>query len=307
MKMSRNEMVSQVRKAFEKIGAKLILNTIKKGLFIISRDRNKIRIALPTSAQLAAFPDKDQLILDLREEKRTIKAEDPDVVSSNNLGTRRITRLLGIRFSLPEEARIHITGLKKGNKYIALDHEIINKSNYFSVSEVLAIRKAAGEEIRNIRLVGHVEIPESHMSFLIGYDVDHLGQPFISRLPKVCKSVEEAHKCLRPKGLPSNTIRLAEFFLIPVNRILEKKLDKALDTQIITVRSQGENLINRTPCSLGLRHSHRDHIASISIYLDKKQYAMGSITSFNHQVLILDKWHRVVRNLEIETDSDSFD
>ncbi len=65
-----------------------------------------------------------------------------------------------------------------------------------------------------------IPVRESSTPLLIGYDVDS-RYPFISQLPKLAKTLKEAHKLLLPANLPKDTeyYRQGEFFFVKVNSI----------------------------------------------------------------------------------------
>lgn len=131
-------------------------------------------------------------------------------------------------------------------------------------------------------IVAH--IPKSKRTFLVGYDETSL---FISELPTNIKTMARAHSVLRPSGLSDKAIRVGEWFLDPA--------DEA------TVANLWKSRVIHSDSALGNTMNHR---ASVSVYSHSNQYVMGRIydTTGRHEDVILDGWHRVVRNREVESD-----
>ena len=126
--------------------------------------------------------------------------------------------------------------------------------------------------------------PATINTFLVGYDEEHL---FISHLPRPAKSVREAHEILRPKNVPKGSPRMGEFFFVPVNNTMEKKFDKSNKASIETYYD----------------------IVAISITKRLKTYMKGFIQqdSMRHKPIVLNSWHEIVYNTELESDQDTWD
>jgi hypothetical protein len=62
--------------------------------------------------------------------------------------------------------------------------------------------------------------PETTTAFLVGIDE---SSHFISQLPELATSVEEAHEILKPEGLGDNYLRQGEWFFVPVTDPLGKR------------------------------------------------------------------------------------
>jgi len=130
----------------------------------------------------------------------------------------------------------------------------------------------------------------SKTSFLVGYDESRL---FVSQLPRVTNSVASAHKMLKPSGLAEGWKRQGEWFFSPIT---EKEAEK------VVARSTQYDIYSED--FLG----NTDHLAAIVFNLDGKQYAIGKINGGKrHKKLLLTSIHRVIRNNEIVSASNSWD
>lgn len=121
--------------------------------------------------------------------------------------------------------------------------------------------------------------------FLIGMDEKHY---FISPLPKAAKSVDGAHRILRPPGLSKHAVRQGEWFFDPVGAQTERLLNGIVyrDAQ----RVHEVELKNST------------HVAKSAVTIKNRLFARGYIVdsrSGHHDALFLKTWHGVVRNKEI--------
>jgi len=136
-------------------------------------------------------------------------------------------------------------------------------------------------------------VPASVQSFLVGTDE---SSQFVSALPKPCKTLEEAHRALRPKGVPLGCPRQGEWFFVPVSASVAKKLgDRA---------AQATGGVFGTPIFAGRLEGGSSHWGHILTRLDKQLYATGLIRDSRkgrHEPLWLDGWHKVVRNTELRT------
>jgi hypothetical protein len=128
-------------------------------------------------------------------------------------------------------------------------------------------------------------VPESETTFLVGFDE---RRQFISMLPKRANSVEQAHRILRPAGVPDDAIRQGEWFFVPVSPTVSKKLD---------------DYVQRHPTQLWMAplENYSSHHA-VRIRMNGDTYA--NMVAFDtrkdhHGPIKLDGWHRVVRNTEV--------
>lgn len=126
------------------------------------------------------------------------------------------------------------------------------------------------------------QVPTFDNYFLIGYDE---VKCFISQLPRPVTSVQDAHAALRPEGLVKGAVRQGEWFFNPCSKA---------EKQII---NESRNRRTKTPLERNSTHS-----AEETVEINGVMYARGEIhdsRSLRHQKMILDDWHRVIRNLEV--------
>ena len=130
-------------------------------------------------------------------------------------------------------------------------------------------------------------VPESLQTFLIGMDEN---TQFISALPRNnIKSVEEAHKVLKPRNLDESAKRQGEWFFEPV----EEGMLSQSNIQKLWKR-MGYRYLERGSF-------HKGNVASIKINGKMTMFAIGVIQDTRHgrhQPLLLNTWHKVKRNKE---------
>lgn len=167
--------------------------------------------------------------------------------------------------------------------------------------------------------------PDATWTFLLGQDED---AQFISALPKRVRSVNAAHKALRPKGISEKTTRQGEWFFVPATRTEAKKLDAFVaqnpsNVEPVWLGAADDKVFNssRTWTKDEPEHDQEtdtSHAAYTSIHMDGHLYVTGFVVddrtpegrNSRHEPLWLEDWHRVVRNLEIQVpgmDTDGFD
>ena len=147
-------------------------------------------------------------------------------------------------------------------------------------------------------------VPKSTQHFLVGYDEHHL---FVSGLPKAAKSIEDAHKILRPKGVTGSTLRQGEWFFLPadvdeaefdqkyVNRVRRAQYDQ----RIGDFTNIANNVWNGSFST--------NHKAAMVVSVKGKKYVKGLVfdTTGRHDSILLPKWHLVVKNKEVVNRTDS--
>jgi len=127
-------------------------------------------------------------------------------------------------------------------------------------------------------------VPKSHQHFLIGKDEKRV---FISQLREQPKSVKDAHRILRPKGLTRAALRQGEWFFQPATKDELKKLEK---------------LVGKTTSWSTKLESNSRHHASVMIKVGKEKFVTGAVhdeRKDRHEPIFMNKWYRVVRNLEM--------
>lgn len=131
--------------------------------------------------------------------------------------------------------------------------------------------------------------PETTTAFLVGIDE---SSHFISQLPELATSVEEAHEILKPEGLGDNYLRQGEWFFVPVtDPLVVEDLDDRLR----------RSLNRRGSAAFGEMERHSSH-QGIAVTAYGGRYAIGPIIDTrkgHHKLLMLDGWHKVMRNTEV--------
>lgn len=134
-----------------------------------------------------------------------------------------------------------------------------------------------------------ITVPKTENHLLIGIDeVAH----FICGLPEKPENVRHAHEILRPKGIAADCKRQGEFFFKPCTRAELRDIKDALNN--------GKFPRDRT---LEYLSSHRSPCA---LKLDKTMYANVLVydnRNGRHEPIVLEGWHKVVRNNEIVVES----
>lgn len=143
----------------------------------------------------------------------------------------------------------------------------------------------------SFEVLDKMAVPESSMSLLVG--IDEIAH-FICALPKSANSVDDAHELLRPRNVKKGTPRQGEFFFKPVTDRILARLEKAF--------LEGRGLKWNEPLEMRgwVPSTHRGDLVLRS---NGKSYVKGAIRDGRegrHEPLMLDTWHEVVRNREIE-------
>lgn len=136
-------------------------------------------------------------------------------------------------------------------------------------------------------------VKASNQSMLVGYDEHAL---FVSILPKRVKSVAEAHRVLRPRGVSDKAVRQGEWFFDPVSDTVGNSIDRYL-------RRNPSRLEFGSPDGAKWTGTHR----TTRITMNRRTYAIGYVvdvrgekTETHHEPLWLNDWHRVTKNTELE-------
>jgi hypothetical protein len=150
------------------------------------------------------------------------------------------------------------------------------------------------EPVGYVSIFGKSKCPKTTTAFLLGVDeVKH----FISILKEpAVNSVREAIASLRPEGLSGRAVRQGEWFFDPVSAELATELNKAVST--------GGGRWNGSNFGVKTLESGSSHWAC-SLEFEGENYALGEVVDDRrgyHKPLLLDKWHRIVRNNEVRVD-----
>jgi hypothetical protein len=110
--------------------------------------------------------------------------------------------------------------------------------------------------------------------------------------------VEDAHKALRPKGVPASAKRQGEWFFIPATKDELAAIERSLHWHAVHP--------SLNPSVRGVRHGslewNSSHYAT-TLGTKSGVFAIGHVIdnrkSNRHSPLLLNGWHRVVRNAEV--------
>lgn len=154
-----------------------------------------------------------------------------------------------------------------------------------------------GNRIEQFRASATVNAPGSDQSFLVGMDET---APFVAPLRNHPKTVTAAHASLRPAGVPATALRQGEFFFVPATRREQKEIQERLEnfhgTRVSPWQNGGYIGMGFRPIENGSSH----HAMTVSV--GRTRFAVGPVLdtrSQHHAPLMLDGWHRVVRNNEM--------
>ena len=153
----------------------------------------------------------------------------------------------------------------------------------------------------------HISVPKFDNHYLIGYDENKC---FISQLPKPVKTVAEAIKALTPTGLIKGHVRQGEWFFNPCSKAEISTIEAHIKHLAKTTRAWNYahgNTIPRFDYSrakptypeLEIGSSHR---AEYQVIINGTQYVKGNVIDSRqgrHAKIVLDDWHRVIRNNEV--------
>ena len=134
------------------------------------------------------------------------------------------------------------------------------------------------------RIRATVRAPKASFSLLMGFD--EIRQ-FIAALPARASTVEEAHRLLRP-NVSRDARRQGEWFFDPATADERARIVRALHRGAMAIVQ---------PLERG--SSHRSSVLRVGNDL----FAIGSVIDGrvkHHKPLVLDDWHRVIRNAELE-------
>ena len=130
-----------------------------------------------------------------------------------------------------------------------------------------------------------MEAPKSNTHLLMGYDE---MRQFIAALPGRASTVEEAHALLRP-SVGERALRQGEWFFEP-----------AAPAELAAIRRARQRGARAVFGPLEPGSSHR---ASV-VLVEGQRFAIGKIVDNrvgHHKPVLLEDWHRVVRNTELDT------
>lgn len=138
-------------------------------------------------------------------------------------------------------------------------------------------------------------VPASTVCFLIGWDEHAM---FISVLPRTVKSVEAAHDALRPRNVPKGSPRQGEFFFVPAN----DKVNALLTRRWVQEEGDSDYAEYQTLDEDNWAGDRGNHHVLLTYPYDGEEWTIGFVwdTDGRHETLFLDRWHKIVRNLEIE-------
>lgn len=254
-------MPQDVSQQLRKAGIRHRLSYLEDEAFLVSLspDRKVLELALG-NAEVEIFPDKryTQAVILMKEPAHTVK--DCEMIGGDHQNRKalRADLIHKLKPRFPNRTMIRVTQV--------VSHRYLHAVYYTAL------------------------VPFQRTAFLVGKD-DKVY--FVSRLPKIVKSVSEAHEALRPTHVPKGSPRQGEFFFVPAGN------QKELMTAYCNIMKSPYPM--STISSVGGALDDEDtHVALMYLRYRRKQYACSMVFSEHHHPLFLNKWHRVVHNLEVE-------
>lgn len=231
--------------------------------------RGTVKLWEPENVVADVFGDQEfrQAVLKVEEGERQVKRNVEVLSTPASFRTDAIQRF---RWSVgvPSNAKFSVKKIRE-REYPARDHSILGGAE----------RKYMTAEIT-------ATIPSSTQNLLTGMDETY---HFIAELPRAAKSVEQAHRLLRPAGLSDGALRQGEWFFEPCSESMQKKLFQLFG---------GTSLRGSRKVSLAAT----THIADSLVRHNGQDYALGFVKDSrrsHHKPLYLPTWHKVVRNREV--------
>lgn len=254
------------------------------------RDGKFIRIDFPErEVDFSYHIDESfrQCVLTVKEEKRSFK--------------ERVS--VEVNYLCPEDLE-ELTPGKFIKKYDLRDRLERNRTNV--ENSTYRVLKVEDEDYYNeykefVNITIRVSAPEQTNCFLFGLDEKHY---FICQLPEVVSTVKQAHKILRPKGLPKDTPRVGEFYLPTVGKKMNEKLSRLRDYS-----DSGADLDQNITFGDSLDELGENHVASCIIEDGDTKYLTGLLEDIRkfHKDVYFSDWRKIIRNNEIPGESDSWD
>lgn len=193
----------------------------------------------------------------------------------------------------------------------AAENRIYSKGSRFTVKEVRKCSTSYSGKV-NAEIEIEVKIPARENCLLVGFDEK---STFICQLPKTVSSVKEAYEVLRPKGISDNAIRIGEWFFDPVDDDKAKEILKhgtpEYDNEWFPLKNTYDKSCFQNPDfdPDSDYWSSDNHRADYIITYKNDVYVFGKVydTTNRHEDVILTRLHRVVKNMELVTNSDKWD
>lgn len=291
----------------DKCGIPAVTNKRTEPIFTVRIDRGKIRFVLTPTAEvevLSTSKKHRQAVVKVTEPKRQVTRE----VWYSRYNTPRPER----RNSEPAREATETEARHFQNSFPITFPDSAQVT--WEVKDVHATQEA-GSSYQKFTAKVTAKVSASKQVFLMGYDESHL---FVSMLPTRARArtVAEAHKALRPKGVTNAAVRQGEWFFEPVNDTLRSELDGLVEKNpgCLDGDTWGTPLTNDEARNTSHYCTHVEHKG--------KRYAIGWVTdrahngsygprfrTRHHKPLLLMDWHRVIHNTEQQqaTDNASWD
>lgn len=313
------EAAIQIEKDLKKAGIRISIEepTDEDTFEITVEDGGDIRL-YPAEVNLKVFPDKShkQAIM-WADEKGHTTERDIKIRRSSDSYTRRQMTLKKYKIQM-EEGRHFPIGLPEGTVFTVIEGPTYTEEpNDFSVG---------GEPYRYVEAKVRAVVPDNKWTFLLGTDE---SSQFISALPKRVKTIDAAHKSLRPAGITVNTERQGEWFFVPATDVQARAIERMIaeDPTVIKARWLGaandNHHMNHRVWDVNEEPDHGNdddttHVGMSTVFYLDNLFATGYVVddrrpegrSSRHDPLWLPDWHKVVHNLEITVpgmDQDGFD
>lgn len=260
------------------------------------------------------YPDKKkrQAVINVRESKRTVEASFiADLTQSWGSFAKIDDSEKAVRAALsgPGTLRNHFS--------VSLPPTAPDNPITYKLKSVTQLKPTYGrysgyglenQRVHKYRVVIEATVPSTNVSFLVGYDEKSL---FIAMLPKHVKTVDNAHKALRPAGVPADALRHGEWFFVPTTKSDEVIIDRFLEGPLVRHSIYKNDSLEWNSSWSGSSHRASEVIwpndgrNTSAVNTQTLRYARGTIKdgrAGHHSPLTLgdgNTWYRVVRNAEV--------
>lgn len=269
-------------------------------LFTLSLDPSNVLRLWAGTAQVSVIPSKDtkvkQAVVQVYEKGRTVKRELPISArfyrenktlaeAQRRVGRYYIQNNLGV--SLPSGAEFSVVAF---NPVAGMTEEQIARADWDPKIS-----------LGTMTIQGRVS--STRQNFLVGRDEK---SQFVAMLPRKVKSVKDAHESLRPPGVPRTAKRQGEWFFVPATKDEKAAIAAAINRNGVAFSeprrsSRRRGRYGERLFQMGELEENSSHHAPCSISVGGRLYATGLVYDNRpnrHGSLLLQDWHRVVRNRE---------
>lgn len=144
--------------------------------------------------------------------------------------------------------------------------------------------------------------PDRKRHLLMGRDERQL---FMCRLPRPCTTVQQAHTALRaPLAVSADALRQGEWFFLPATETEVLELTDAIKALRALVH-------RRANIGAFIPRAGKPHVADELVVFraedgSRHVFVRGAVRHVDHKTVQLLRWHRVVKNLEVQEGASAF-